>query len=178
MTRVRPATLGDARAVRDLHVASIHRFGPEAYNDAEVEAWASTDDSDDSGYPIGEDDHYLVVAERAARRASEGTSGEQGDPQARGREVAGFGHLAIPDREVTAVYVHPDHANVGVGSALLAALEGFARGRDIAELWLVASLNAVNFYERVGYERVGETTHETTGGVELDCVEMRKYLGG
>lgn len=165
MTRVRPATLGDARDVLDLHVASIRAFGPEAYDDEEVEAWASTDDSDGSGYPILEDGHYFVVAERGARN----------DPGSEDN-IAGFGHLVVPDREVTAVYVHPDHAGAGVGSALLAALEGFARGRGLAELQLVASLNAVGFYERAGYERVGATTHETTGGVELDCVEMAKRL--
>ena len=48
-----------------------------------------------------------------------------------------------------------------------------AGGDDIE---LTASRNAVGFYERLGYERVREVSHETSGGVELDCLLMRKEL--
>ena len=74
--------------------------------------------------------------------------------------------------EVRAVYVHPDHARHGVGSALLAELEGYARGRGLDRLSLQSSLNAVGFYERAGYERVGEG--ESPGG--LAVVGMEKVL--
>lgn len=157
VTRVRPAKYGDSRDILDLHVSSIRAFGPDAYDDTEVEAWATTDDSTGSGYPIREEDHYFIVAET--------TDG-----------IVGFGHLDILEREVTAVYVHPDNAGTGVGSALLASIEGFARGRNLSELRLMASLNAVGFYEYAGYEHVCETTHETSTGIELDCIEMKKRL--
>jgi ribosomal protein S18 acetylase RimI-like enzyme len=39
-------------------------------------------------------------------------------------------------------------------------------------------MNAVGFYERHGFERVEETVHETTGGVALAVVVMRKVLDG
>jgi putative acetyltransferase len=159
---VRPATPEDAHDILDLHVASIRAFGPDAYTDAQVDAWATVPDGA-PGYPIDEAGQYYVVCERA------GT-------------LAGFGHLTNEaaeygtDAAVEAVYVHPDHTRCGVGSAILAHLEGYARGQGHGSLALWASLNAVAFYEAAGWERVGERTHETSGA-ELTVVEMERHLG-
>lgn len=114
----------------------------------------------------------------------------------RERTVVGFGHLVPPaareaesadpvdpegpapaEGEVTAIYVHGDHAREGVGSALLEHLQRVARQQGLDALALTSSLNAVGFYERHGYERVREATHETTREAELDVVVMRKRLG-
>jgi putative acetyltransferase len=155
MTTVREVRDGDRRAIATLHEASIRTLGPEAYTEEQVEAWASGKDPE--GYPIGEAGSYLVVAER------EGS-------------VAGFGHLVVRDREVTAVYVDPDHACQGVGTAILDELESEARDRGLDDLSLVASLNAVGFYERRGWERGEDVVHETSGGIELECVAMDRSL--
>ena len=155
MTAVRTAHERDLPAVGELHVAAIETFGPEAYDDEAVEAWAATDDQPAERHDLSAG--HWVVAER-------------------GGDVAGFGHLDPDGREVVAVYVHPDHARAGVGTAVLAALEGYARGVGIDELTLTASRNAVGFYERAGYERRGSVVHETSAGIELDCEEMGKDL--
>jgi putative acetyltransferase len=159
--QVRLATPEDALAVFALHVASVRAFGPEGYEPEHVRAWARKDHGPE-GYPIADGAHHFVVAERDG-------------------EVAGFGDL-VPhaetvdaDGEVRAVYVHPEHAGRGVGAALLAELEGYARGAGLRSLELSASLNAVGFYERAGYERVREDAHDT-GGAELAVVVFRKAL--
>ena len=159
--QVRPAVPDDALPVFALHVASIRALGPEAYDPDQVRAWARKDHGPDA-YPIEEDDHHFVVAER-------------------GEEIAGFGDL-VPDSEevdadadVRAVYVHPDHVGRGVGAAILAELEGYARGAGVASIGITASLNAVGFYERAGYERLREDAYDT-GGTELDVVVLRKEL--
>jgi putative acetyltransferase len=160
--QVRPARPEDAQDILDLHVVSIRAFGPDAYEKTQVEAWATLPD-DAPGYPIGEPGEYYVVAERDG-------------------EVVGFGHLKEEADEydteaaIEAVYVHPDVAREGVGSAMLAHLEGYARGRGFERLGLLSSLNAVGFYEASGWERVGERTHETSGA-ELAVVEMVRDLG-
>jgi len=157
MVRVRPATASDAEGMFDLHVASIRAFGPEAYDDREVEAWAHTEDG--PTYPIGDPEHEVFVAE-----ADDG--------------LAGFGDVAPPEEELYAVYVHPDHAREGVGTVLLERLESVARERDCARLALSASLNAVDFYEEAGYDRVECVEHEPSGPqtVTLDCIRMAKSL--
>lgn len=151
--QVRVATPADAAALPDLHSAAVEAFGPPDYDDHQVEQWAKRDERSSEDYPIEDDDSHVTVCVRAGA-------------------VAGFGELALQEHEIHAVYVHPDHARAGVGSALLAELEGVARGLGMAELTLQSSLNAVPFYERAGYERVADA--ESPGG--LPVVEMRKAL--
>jgi putative acetyltransferase len=160
--QVRPARPADARDVLDLHVVSIRAFAPDAYGEAQVEAWATFPDTAPS-YPIGEPGEYYVVAERDG-------------------EVVGFGHLKEEADEydteaaIQAVFVHPGSARQRVGSAVLAHLEGFARGRGFEELSSLSSLNAVGFFETAGWERVEERVYRGRGP-ELTMVVMRRDLG-
>lgn len=161
--RVRKATTRDAREVYRVHEASIIELGVEAYDDEQVAAWGAGRSPDD--YEFDGPGAFLVA-------------------EADGR-VVGFGsvtpspgdHLDTPvDAEVTAVYVHPDHARRGVGSRLLRALETVARVWDARTLALHASLNAVEFYEQAGFEKGRETTHAFSGDADGRVVEMTKTL--
>lgn len=150
---VRPATREDRDALPALHTASVEAFGPDGYGTEQVREWAGAGERSPADYEVDTADEHFTVAVRAG-------------------EVAGFGHVVLNVGEVHAVYVHPDHARHGVGSALLAELEGYTRGYGLLALALQSSLNAVGFYEQAGYERVGES--ESPGG--LAVVEMRKEL--
>ena len=150
---VRPATCEDHDALPALHTAAVEAFGPDGYDETQVETWAKTGERSPEDYDTDAADEHFTVALREG-------------------EVAGFGHLVPEVGEIHAVYVHPDHAGRGVGSALLAELEGYARGDGVSGLALQSSLNAVEFYERAGYERVGEG--ESPGG--LPVVEVAKSL--
>lgn len=150
---VRPATREDRNALPPLHTAAVRAFGPSGYPTEQVRKWAKADERSPEDYTVDAADEHFTVALRDG-------------------EVAGFGHLVIDAGEIHAVYVHPDHARHGVGSALLAELEGYARGRRLSTLALQSSLNAVGFYERSGYERIDE--RKSSGG--LPVVEMRKEL--
>jgi len=166
---VRPADPADRQRIRECHVAAIRAFGPGAYDDRQVAAWADKGDPEDD-YPVERDGHYLVVAEQADAVAP--AAADDG-------EVVGYGHLVPAEREVRAVYVHPEAAGGGVGTALLDALESRARDLRLDALTLHASLNAVGFYERAGYGRTGRETYSTVHGgetVELDVVRMEKRL--
>ena len=68
------------------------------------------------------------------------------------------------------------HTGRGVGTAILEELESEANARGLDELSLVASRNAVGFYERRGWKRGEDLVHETSGGVELECVAMDRFL--
>ncbi len=108
-------------------------------------------------------------------------------------DLAGFGHVALDgvrsapeerraalaDRataEVIAVYVHPAYARSGLGARLLGWHEARARERDCAVVGLLASRNAVPFYERHGYEALATVTIENTGGVEMPTTWMEREL--
>lgn len=157
MPRVRPARPDDRERIREIHVAAVEAFAPDAYDDEQVAAWA---DWSDVGLPdVADEGHWIVVE-------------HEGD-------AVGFGRIEVEGEttaEVTACYVDPADAGRGVGSTVMAALEGYARGRGVESITLWASRNAIGFYERLGYERSGEVDHQTNEGVTLSVEEMSKSL--
>lgn len=150
---IRLATPADGEALVEVHVASIRELGPAAYDPEQVEAWAANKRPD--RYPLGDESTHAVVAESD--------------------EIVGFGWVDLEAGEVTAVYVHPDHARQGVGRAILEHLETAAREAGLESLGLTASVNAARFYERFGYEPVERVDHDINGEI-LECVRMRTEL--
>lgn len=158
--RIREATHEDREAVYRVHQRSIQQLGPRGYDDEQVAAWGAGGGPEE--YALEAESNHFVVAERDGA-------------------VVGFGefdaetgeYLTAPvDAEVKAVYVDPDVAGDGVGTALLEHLESAAREAGHDSFGLCSSLNAVEFYERHGYARVGKQPHEFSGGVEGTVVEM------
>ncbi|MFC7235409.1 GNAT family N-acetyltransferase [Halosegnis marinus] len=150
--QVRPPESEELAAVAELHTAAAEAGGARAYDAETTAAWAKRGERSGDDYPVDDPASRFVVAVDAG--------------------VLGFGEVVPDEREVRAVYVRPDRERGGVGSAILAHLEGYAAGAGCSELTLQSSLNAVGFYERAGYERVGEG--ESPGGIAV--VEMRKDL--
>ncbi|HEX8072584.1 MAG TPA: GNAT family N-acetyltransferase [Pyrinomonadaceae bacterium] len=155
MLTIRKARPEDTEAIGRVHVGAIRRLCAYHYTPAEIEAWAGP----------RRPDHYV-----AAIRASEFYVAEDDDA------LVGFGVLNQTSAEVEAVYVSPEAARRGIGLRLLRQLEARARELCLSALHLNASLNAVPFYERAGYEREGLTKHRLAGGVEIACVRMTKDL--
>lgn len=174
--RVRHARPADAEAVCAVHGASVRELGPAAYDDEQVAAWDH--DRDPADYAVTDPTATFVVAEEFGESA--GVAPPDG--------LLGFAELRpaggdyferVPDDygEVRAVYVHPDVARRGVGTRLLDRVERSARRAGRRGLGLHASLNAVEFYERAGYDRLVELDHEFgDSGVTGTVVEMGKRL--
>jgi ribosomal protein S18 acetylase RimI-like enzyme len=70
------------------------------------------------------------------------------------------------------VAVAPEHQRRGLGTALVAFAERFARARGYGEIVLHAREHMAAFYDRLGYERTGARFIEVT----LPHVAMRKRL--
>lgn len=153
--QVRTATREDRDRVATVHAEAVRGVSPGAYDRRHLDAWDH--DRDPGDYPVEDSSRTLLVAERDG-------------------VVVGFGGATHDDPELEALYVHPDHAGRGAGSALLAGLEGRLAARGAGSVRVVASLNAVEFYGDAGYRRVGETAVEY-GDVELPCAVLEKDLG-
>jgi putative acetyltransferase len=164
--RARPADVGSIAAV---HAASVRGLAADSYDDRQIASWSDSEAADFSIPPEGV---HVVVAESHCA----GDPARADDPDAPDGGVVGFGAVDLQSGEVRAVYVHPDHAGEGVGSAILRELEGRARDEGLADLHLTASLTAVPFYERHGWESTEPTAYELEEGVELEAVEMEKSL--
>ena len=157
---VRRALPDDAEAVCAVHKASVRGLCAGRYSPEQIEAWIGDRRPERYRHAVTEGGEAMVVAER------------------RGGGGAGIvGFASLQGAEVVAVYVSPAAAGRGTGAALLRAIEREARARGVDRLHLSASLNAVPFYEAMGYRRVHATTFFLPGRIELEAVGMEKALG-
>ena len=188
------------------HVAAIEAFGPAGYDDRQVRAWATTEGDPDLALDDPDERVVVAGPEPGEEPPNaEGVAPSDADPSTDAEteaadagydpdpDLAGFGHVALdgvrsaPERraaaladretaEVIAVYVHPAYARSGLGTRLLRWHEARARERSCEVVGLLASQNAVGFYERRGYESLAEVTIENTGRVEMPTTWMERDL--
>lgn len=153
-----PAEAQDARAIVRTHRRSIQKLGRAYYDDETIEAWRETCSEERTRSNTIENHHEKTfVAE------------EEG-------EVIGFGVLNLENCEVGAVYIDPEMARGGAGTKLLEQLEQEAIQEGLTRLSVVASMNAVDFYQGNGYQIRSDGTHELSNGTEMDCKYMYKEL--
>lgn len=127
---LRPFLPGDTMPLRDLFAASIDELTADDYDDDQRIAWAAT----------AED------ADAFAKRLSEATTlvvHVDG-------EYLGFASLKA-NTQIDMLYVNPNYAGEGVGTALVDAIERIAQARGAASLTVDASETAVLFFEARGY---------------------------
>ena len=153
--KIRQATLKDTAAICRVHRASITTMCSSHYTPEQIEVWAGPKQPQD----------YEGAIERTAFFVAE-----------EGCEVVGLSFLDRDSGEVHAVYVHPDYAERGIGTALLTALEEEARLSNLSTVTLNATLNSVSFYENRGFSSLGEATNTLPSGIGLPCVRMEKCL--
>ena len=65
--------------------------------------------------------------------------------------LANFGTPEIPKHSVSNVFVKIDHQNQGIGKLLMEHLFHSARNNDVKLLHVPSSLNAISFYQNVGF---------------------------
>ncbi len=86
--------------------------------------------------------------------------------------VLGYGVIDLAGNEIDALFVDPDCGGRGIGLILMQAMEVMA---DPARpLMLSASLNAVPFYRRCGFEALREESYPHASGVALASVRMQR----
>ena len=83
-----------------------------------------------------------------------------------------IGTITLIKDYIGTVFVNPDYLYKGIGTKLMETIENLAKERKIEKLRLNSSINAVDFYEKLGYEK-GEQSQSEEYGVTY---EMRKTL--
>ena len=153
---LRPATPADAPAILRVHRDSILELGIESYSLAEVESWAAG-----------------LVPERYVEAMNEGGETFIVAVASTGA-LAGF--CSFKDDEVKGLYVGPDWARRGVGSALLRQAEATISAGGHRLIRMVASLSGQAFYERHGYRVVERRDWKSRGGLVSAALAMEKAL--
>jgi putative acetyltransferase len=93
-----------------------------------------------------------------------------------GGRLVGFAQLDPADGRLRALFVDAGHQRSGIGRALLAAVEARARRRGARRLHGAMSLNAVSFYLRAGFTRVGGPERLRSASVSIPIQRMQKAL--
>ena len=128
---LRPFLPADTPALRDLFAQSIEELTADDYDEDQRLAWISS--AEDAGA-------------FAHRLGSMLTLVVQVDG-----EYLGFASLK-DNKTIDMLYVHPEYAGEGLGTALVSALEKIAGARGSDMLTTDASETAVAFFEHLGYQ--------------------------
>jgi putative acetyltransferase len=150
----RRARAGDDNGVYACCIRAIRASAVTMYNPAQVDAWAERISKE-------------VMAERFARfDFFVATVNEL---------ICGFAALDPVTHELDYLYVDPDYQGLGLGRLLCEQVEAAARARRFRAIHLVASLNALGFYERMGFTKERDMVRNLRG-INVPCVLMSKRL--
>ena len=157
--RIRPVVAADLPAVASIQAASILALGERVYGRARTRAWARFGVEQTGG--LLEQGTFFIAE---AARDPVGISGWSPDAE---RSDTGW---------LRYVFVRPERVRGGVGRALVARAERSAldAGRQRILLW--SSLNALPFYQRLGYRYLQRATWKIDPSTEIDYVLMRRRL--
>lgn len=74
-----------------------------------------------------------------------------------GETVAGFSIVSVTDKNVWALFVHPDHEQKGIGSALHTIMMDWYFSQTSDTIWLSTApgTRAEGFYRKAGWTEVG-----------------------
>ena len=137
-----------------LRTRCVRELCSAAYPPDVIAAWAA------SPAPA----HYRVLIARGGCLIAEDADGV----------LLGYGVIDRAGNEIDALFVDPDCGGRGIGRLLMDALVALA---DPARpLVLSASLNAVPFYQRCGFQALREETYPHPSGVALASVRMQRPL--
>lgn len=172
--RIRLARIFDADRIERLQERSLLRLGSRYYGREAIESFlrlVGTLDTrliQDRTYYVAEVDGRMVGCGGWTFRAA---------------AVPGGGPTPAPrldpDRDaafVRAIYVAPESARRGVGSALMEQAESDIAGAGFARAQLVATLSGEPLYRKLGYREIGRLAVHLPDGNVLQGVRMEKNL--
>ena len=155
---VRPLRDDEIPLYLEIHERAIRGLAVSHYPHDDIEGWVVP--------PTDENLRRLTLnADREIRLVAE----------LDGRPV-GIGALVLEESELLAVYVSPEGARQGCGSALVREIERIARNNGVARLTLHASLNAEQFYVDLGYDVLERTQVVLPNNHRMAVVRMGKDL--
>ena len=153
--KIRSMRISEFPTVTRLIYDSVHILCANDYTKEELDAWVPEDLHMPSFFSSLTRCHTIVALDEK-------------------NEVVGV-MSTERDGYVNRLYARFDCAGKGVGSALLAETEGWARKKGIKRLTLEASRSAENFYWKMGFVKTG-TVKSVKNNVPFESAKMRKEL--
>ena len=97
------------------------------------------------------------------------------------QKLAGFAHATHDgaDCKLDKLYVHPDNQRQGIGSALLATVQNWARAQHARRLWLQVNrgnTQAIAAYQKLGFRIIESRVFDIGHGFVMDDHVMERIL--
>ena len=159
MVSLRDASPEDAGEMARIQSRALRAEGREHYTGEQLDRLAPPDPGAETipDAEFTDDERHAVVAEKDGN-------------------VVGWGSVHLEEGVLAATFVDPDHAGSGIGRAIVEELETAARAAGLETLVVPASLNAVGFYETLGFDRQGEIDVGGPDDPGIPAVELTKRL--
>lgn len=155
MPTYRQGRLRDIRVLPEIMEESLREHGLGDYSEEEIMAVVDKNASRLARVLLG-------------RRTPTVVAEEDGN-------IVGYAVVDANTCTLTQLYVRPSLVRNGLGSALLERAEQRAVNAGCDILYIYASLNAIEFYEKQGYERLEHATIETET-VDVPSILVQKFL--
>jgi N-acetylglutamate synthase-like GNAT family acetyltransferase len=153
---IRGAGPADAAAIATIHEAAVRGATVAVhYSDAQIDAWAQPGTVSRLQEQIESRRFFVAMAD--------------------GQPIA-YAQLDLKAAVIRSIYVLPSFARRSVGRRLAQTMFEAARDAGLEQLQIDASLNAVPFYETLGFRRLEDVDHELRSGVALRCMHMARQL--
>ena len=152
---IRKRIESDSAALAEIFRRSIREVASRDYRPPQIEAWVRFAESS-------------TAWEERMRARQVWVAADDGQP-------IGFIQFELPDH-IDLTYVHPEHQRKGVATALLAAVEEFARLTGVKLLHVEASITSRPFFETCGFGVIAPQI-VTARGEDFLNYRMEKWLG-
>jgi len=159
MVSLREASPEDAAAMARIQSESLRENADEHYTDEQLALLAPAE-PDAEAIP---EDEFTDGSCRPLIAESDG-------------EIVGWGSVHLDENVLAATFVDPDYTGQGIGRTIVKKLETIARREGVEVLTVPASLNAVGFYETLGFEKRREIDASDPDTPKIPSIELTKQL--
>jgi GNAT superfamily N-acetyltransferase len=171
---IRPATPTDMPAILTMQARSLRTLGrghydPETLESVIAAGTASPELLRGRRYRVAVLNHRIVGS---GGWLDGGHSAPMPLARAAAPAESGAGAAAV----VRAIYVDPDMARRGIGTAIMASIERDAAVAGKSRALLLATRMSVRFYSRLGYRSEGPLSLASADGPLVEVIAMSKAL--
>ena len=132
---VRKAKLKDVKLIAELHKKVVNEINAKFYSTEAIKEWIE-DISEENVKHQFQNSDWIVASVND--------------------KLVGFGQYSIVDGETDQINVSPDFLSQNIGKKLYNYMENDFRNNGVEKIRLKSTLNAVGFYEKLGFKVVQE----------------------
>ncbi len=147
---IRKTEVQDAKAIATLHKKVVNEVNSKFYSPEQIKEW------------IGN------ISEENVRRQFQNSDWIVAEVDGK---IVGFGQYSVSDGEINQINVDPDYFNQNIGKGLYDYMENDFRTKGVEKICLNSTLNATEFYQKLGFGIVQEIFFK-----HLKMMRMEKFL--